>query len=295
MTFGEKLKSIRKRAQMSQEKLAEKLGVSRQAITKWETDMGMPEIENLMAISALFDLSLDELLSGQKDVAEKTDYLFESVTEYDIDGPKRYDLKLGAAKRIVLSGYDGEKIHVRLVSDTLATLQSDLKIGIDDVRNRIDVDINRRNGMTDAAAKEAVSIFVKIPSQYIMGIGLEVNAETVELASLTCDRIELEVKTQNILLEDVVGCVEIDCNLDMKVVCRPLKGEIAINQLKATSRICIPEGTNFAAVTKGIGTSISIDKGGSRLEPVDPKEADNIIELNGLKSELIISALDQGE
>ena len=292
MTFGEKLRSIRKRAQMSQEKLAEKLGVSRQAITKWETDMGLPEIENLMAISALFDIPVDELLSGQKDGTEKTDYLFESVTEYDIDAPKHYDMKLGGAKRVVLSGYDGEKLLVRLASDTLATLQSDLKVGIDDVRSRIDVEINRRNGMTDAAAKEAVSIFVGIPSRYIARIELEVNAETVELASLSCDRVELNAKAQNILLEDVVGCVEIDCNLDMKVVCRPLRGEVVINQLKATSRICIPEGTNFAAVTKGIGTSISIDQAGSRLEPVDPKEADNIIELNGLKSELIISALE---
>jgi DNA-binding XRE family transcriptional regulator len=38
MTFAEKLKSIRKQAGMSQEQLAEKLGVSRQAVTKWETD-----------------------------------------------------------------------------------------------------------------------------------------------------------------------------------------------------------------------------------------------------------------
>lgn len=49
MTFAEKLKSIRKQAGMSQEQLAEKLGVSRQAVTKWETDSGIPDIENMMA------------------------------------------------------------------------------------------------------------------------------------------------------------------------------------------------------------------------------------------------------
>ena len=42
MTFAEKLKSLRKQASMSQEQLAEKLGVSRQAVTKWETDTGIP-------------------------------------------------------------------------------------------------------------------------------------------------------------------------------------------------------------------------------------------------------------
>ena len=66
MTFAEKLKSIRKQAGMSQEQLAEKLGVSRQAVTKWETDAGIPDIENMMAISALFDISIDELLSNEK-------------------------------------------------------------------------------------------------------------------------------------------------------------------------------------------------------------------------------------
>jgi transcriptional regulator with XRE-family HTH domain len=49
MTFAEKLKSIRKQAGTSQEQLAEKLGVSRQAVIKWETDAGIPDIENMMA------------------------------------------------------------------------------------------------------------------------------------------------------------------------------------------------------------------------------------------------------
>ena len=87
MTLAEKLKSIRKQAGMSQEQLAEKLGVSRQAVTKWETNAGIPDIENVMALSALFDISMDELLSNEKGTKKPTDYLFESITEYDIDEP----------------------------------------------------------------------------------------------------------------------------------------------------------------------------------------------------------------
>ena len=56
MTFAEKLKNIRKQAGLSQERLAEKLGVSRQAVTKWESDAGIPDIENIMGISTLFDI-----------------------------------------------------------------------------------------------------------------------------------------------------------------------------------------------------------------------------------------------
>lgn len=160
MTFSEKLKSIRKKAGMSQEKLAEKIGVSRQAITKWETDAGIPDIDNMMALSSLFNISLDELLSNEKTEKKQTDYLYESVTEYDIDNIKRYDMNLGGANTLVLSGYDGEKIRVRLASNTLATLQSNFKVKIDDGKNHIDIDISRKNGMTEAEAKEQVMIFV---------------------------------------------------------------------------------------------------------------------------------------
>ena len=56
-------------AGLSQEQLAEKLCVSRQAITKWESDKGIPDIENLQNISKLFGVSIDSLLDdGDEDV-----------------------------------------------------------------------------------------------------------------------------------------------------------------------------------------------------------------------------------
>ena len=289
MTFAEKLKSIRKQAGMSQEQLAEKLSVSRQAVTKWETDAGIPDIENIMAISALFDISIDELLSNERGAKKPTDYLYESITEYDIDEPKRYDMKFGGAKQFQLSGYEGEKIRVRLASNTFSTLQNDFKVKIDDIRKRIDVDVNRKNGVSETTAKEAVSIFVQIPSPYVGKIECAVNAETVEIRSLECDSIELDVKTPYIALADVSGTVEVNCNLDMEIVCRSLNGEIAINQVSATSKIHVPEDTVFTAVTKGIGTSISYEKDGRQTERFDTPDAENIIDLNGIKSELVIS------
>lgn len=218
----------------------------------------------------------------------KEDYQYESVTEYDIAEPKRYDMKFGAAKHIVLSGYDGEKMCVCIASNSIQTLQSDFKVKIDDTRNRIDVDVTRGNDVTEFTAKEAAAIFVLIPSQYIMKAELAVNAETVEIHSLKCDSIELNIKTRNVILNGVAGSVEIDCNLDMNVVCRSLSGKIAINQVSAASKISIPEETVFTAVAKGIGTSISFEKNGKPAESFDSPGSGNIIELNGMKSELII-------
>lgn len=294
MTFAEKLKSIRKQAGMSQEQLAEKLGVSRQAVTKWETDAGIPGIENIMALSSLFDISIDELLSNENAPKKQAEYLYESITEYDIDEPKRYDMKFGGAKQFLLSGYAGEKIRVRLVSNTMPALQNNFKVKIDDIKRRIDVDINRQNGVTEAAAKEAVSIFVQIPTPYIGKIECAVNAETVEIRSLECDSIELDIKAPNVTLEEIIGTVEINCNLDMEVVCHSLNGEVAINQVSATSKIHVPEGTAFTAVTKGVGTSISYEKDGKQMEAFSVPDAENIIELNGIKSELVICTFRKG-
>lgn len=53
MTFGQKLKEIRRRFGLSQEGLADVLNVSRQAVTKWENDGGMPDISNLKVIAII--------------------------------------------------------------------------------------------------------------------------------------------------------------------------------------------------------------------------------------------------
>ena len=288
MTFAEKLKSIRKQVGMSQELLAEKIGVSRQAVTKWETGAGIPDIENMISISNLFNISIDELICNERTTLKTSEYLFESITEYDIDKIKSYDMKFGGAEKFVLSAYKGEKIRVRLVSNLLSTLQNDFKVKIDDSRKRIDVDVKRYNSVTEATAKETVSIFVEIPTSYISHIECEVNAKSVDIRSLECDNIELDIKTSRITLEDISGKVKINCNLEMEVLCNSLNGDLSINQISATSRICIPENSIFTAVSKGIGTHIYFEKDGQNTERFDSSDSDNLIELNGINSELVV-------
>lgn len=64
MTLGQKLKEIRKRFGLSQEQLAEIMNVSRQAITKWENDTGMPDTSNLQELSKVFGITIDYLLNN---------------------------------------------------------------------------------------------------------------------------------------------------------------------------------------------------------------------------------------
>jgi transcriptional regulator with XRE-family HTH domain len=85
MTLGEKIKDLRKAASITQEELAEKIGVSRQAVTKWESDVGMPDVENLKIIATLFNITVDELLDYKKEILG--DIILEE--KYSLDGIKR--------------------------------------------------------------------------------------------------------------------------------------------------------------------------------------------------------------
>ena len=69
MTFGEKLKAARKEAGLSQEQLSEKLSVSRSAVAKWESDKGMPDVNNLKAMGELLGVSIDYLLDEDEKIS----------------------------------------------------------------------------------------------------------------------------------------------------------------------------------------------------------------------------------
>ena len=66
MTLGEKLKEARKQAGLSQEQLAEQLIISRSAISKWESDLGIPDIENLRALAEHLNISMESLLDDSQ-------------------------------------------------------------------------------------------------------------------------------------------------------------------------------------------------------------------------------------
>ena len=73
MSFAENLKQIRKEKQLSQEELAEILNVSRQAISKWERGISMPDTSIMLELCDILGISVNELLSGEKIQMENND------------------------------------------------------------------------------------------------------------------------------------------------------------------------------------------------------------------------------
>lgn len=85
MTTGEKIKSARQKAGYTQEQLAEKLLVSRQAIAKWEADRGVPDIENLQVIAKHFELSVDDLLNPEVEIGNESTVTKTAVPEISVE------------------------------------------------------------------------------------------------------------------------------------------------------------------------------------------------------------------
>ncbi|WPC42185.1 helix-turn-helix transcriptional regulator [Clostridium sp. JS66] len=70
MSISERLQKLRKHERYSQEQLAEKLGVTRQAISKWESNQGNPDINNIIKLSEIYNVSTDYLLKGEEQISK---------------------------------------------------------------------------------------------------------------------------------------------------------------------------------------------------------------------------------
>lgn len=108
MTFSEKLQVIRKSKGMTQEELAEKLQVSRQAVAKWESGMAYPDILNLIQLSELFHITIDYLV---KDNECSTS--IKKAAHTDIE--KLIEFRLEAGKN-TYAGYADQCLSSRLQS-----------------------------------------------------------------------------------------------------------------------------------------------------------------------------------
>ena len=134
MTFGQKLQTLRKEKGISQEKLADRLGVSRQAVSKWELDATLPETENIIKIRNIFNVSFDYLMD--ENITERnsiTDICADSVAKgiYDTNSctGKEYNkvLYIFLMAVALISGF----ITLRLLIPFIPILLIFIQVGFD--------------------------------------------------------------------------------------------------------------------------------------------------------------------
>lgn len=71
MTFGERLLEYRNRVGLSQERLAEKIGVTRQTVSKWETNQSTPDFDKIVPLCEVLGITTEELIKGEKNETEE--------------------------------------------------------------------------------------------------------------------------------------------------------------------------------------------------------------------------------
>ena len=111
MNLGNNLFQARKKAGLSQEMVAEKLGVSRQTISKWETDETIPDIYQSKKLAKLYNLTLDELIDFDIDIKEieeiikNTDEEKESKINWTNAWSKKYPVLKNYTQQVDISKY----------------------------------------------------------------------------------------------------------------------------------------------------------------------------------------------
>jgi transcriptional regulator with XRE-family HTH domain len=139
-----RLYELRKKSGLSQEELAEKLGVSRQAVSKWERSESSPDTDNLIALARLYDLSLDELIYGEKmtfdQKEDKTDNsqdinsedrLNNDSTDEADDDYDQIDVK---PEGVVIESKNGDKVKINLKGIKVNSSNGDeIKIGLNGI------------------------------------------------------------------------------------------------------------------------------------------------------------------
>ena len=100
MTFGERLLAYRNAVNLSQEKLAEKVGVTRQTVSKWETNQSVPDFDKILPLCEVLGITTEELIKGEKENKNKQ---LEEIKQENEKAKKEYMQKRNKKKAIVLS------------------------------------------------------------------------------------------------------------------------------------------------------------------------------------------------
>lgn len=278
MLFNEKLKMLRKEKKLTQEELAEKLNVSRQAITKWETSGGIPDIENLKQISNFFNISIDELVKEEKNVEIEEVKKYSYIEELKIDHSKHYDINICQIEELNLLKNTEEKVKIQLSSDTKENIKDVLNIKFDDLYNKLDIDItsNEKNiKSTDIKA------FIYLPQKYIDDIEINTNVKTMNISNLNLEKLEFDGNMKYMDVKETKGNIVLNTSkCDVEVFYEKFDGTLEVNLINSTARVQIPKGTQYKTILKGIRNKF--------LDDNSVADSENTIELNGINSKLII-------
>ena len=281
MNFSEKLKEIRKNEGLSQEQLAEKIGVSRQAITKWETGKGLPDVENMVIIAEIFKTTLDELLRDSAVRQEPKASVFVSETIYDIDREKHFDVNIGNAAAVILSSGTDEKLHIKLSSETIENLDEVFKI-------KLNVNCLNKNKLSRYEAEEALKVEIILPEKYSDQCEIEASVKLLVIKDLHLRRLEYDGDAAEVTISNSSGSLEFTAKTDYDITVDKITGRLDIYQWKAKAIVHIPEENIVNVINKGRKCNVYYIKEGHVTEYENSADGENELSVSGVSSELVV-------
>ena len=288
MNFSERLKEIRKNEGLSQEQLAEKIGVSRQAITKWETGKGLPDVENMVIIAEIFKTTLDDLLRDSAARQKQEAPVYTSETIYDIDCEKHFDVNIGNAATIILSSGTDEKLHIKLSSETLENLDTLFKIKLDEKKNKLDVNCVNKNKLSRYEAEDSLTVTITLPNKYSDHCEIEASVKLLVIKDLHLRRLEYDGDAAQVLISNSSGSLEFTAKTDYDITIDKITGSLDINQWKAKAIVHIPEENMVNVINKGRKCDVYYRKEDTIMEYESFADVKNELSISGICSELIV-------
>lgn len=201
MKFSEKLENLRKSKGMSQEALAQKLNVTRQTVSKWELDQTTPDMNKLIEISKIFEVSLDELANNIETSNSETTYKESSIEKNN----KKISIRIfivGLIISIILCGIgfikqnNAKKTNENLYNEAYSLSLKNYNTAMERVK-QINVELDELNSKKNELEKEKNSLNTGSNNWFS-----ETSRLTTEIYNLNVKIMNLETEGTNLLKTD---------------------------------------------------------------------------------------------
>lgn len=176
MKLNEKIYYYRKRAKLSQEELAARVGVSRQAVSKWELGEATPELDKLLALARVFGVTTDELLKGSEPDAGEAP--FEERKSAPPDAGRQFDHAMGFFGRLIRRYGWLAGVYIAVcglgvtVVGALARYMFQGMFAVNDAFGGLDVDFALWGGLGGATAVTGASQALATFATVILAVGV---------------------------------------------------------------------------------------------------------------------------
>ena len=222
MTLGKQISRLRAAKGLSQEDLANDLQVSRQSISKWETDTSVPELDKLLKLSEVFGVTLDELVKGPaeeaaqaidarvtaKEIAQRRD--FRGVTTFTVDPADAKDFDDALSIRPIKDGLWEVGVHIADVTHYVkegGIIDKEAEKILSDARKRA---LENENKIVENAKEEAAAIIERARTEAELEkqkAADDMKREMVVLASMMAGKVvkaSIDTTVQESLINDTL-------------------------------------------------------------------------------------------